>query len=251
MYLKISKNILESISSFEKIELNKVEFNNNLFLNISFLTKFAAGKNIQENPNFSCFISKKSSLLNNQIANNLQKENINIDLKNKQNDNNNNYDNEDFPLDTENYPRNDNNDLDQNNIENITEKIEDNFRLETGNSTSIFNENLDETINLNKFTHNIIRDINDFDARSKFVQGNNDKNLINFDFEHSYNEEMSTIYHNETFSEFKDQSVFDPNLSVILKKGSVENLKYGANAYMNCNETTTKHKSQYKYALNF
>lgn len=266
MYMKISKNILESISSFEKNELNKFEFNNNLFLNLSFLTKFAAGKNIQDNPAFSFFIPKKSSLLNNQIAKNLQKENvISENYKNNNNnnnlDNNNNYylqtENEGFPLNTENDPmRKDKIDLDQTNIDNITGKIEDDFRLETGNSVSIFNENLDETINLNRTTNNIMRDMADFDAKSKIIEegnDNNNKTMTGFDFEQSYVEDMSTIYHNDNFSEFnRDQSVFDPNLSVIMKKGSVEAHRYGVNANnFNGNGIQNKHKSQYKYAVLF
>lgn len=246
MFLKISKNILESISSFEKNELNKFEFNNNLFINLSFLTKFAAGKNIQENPAFSFFIPKKSTLLDNQIAKNLQKENINLE-SNKNNNEDLHTENEDYPLIAQNDPNiKDNNDLDQTNIENITGKIEEDFRLETRNSISIFNENLDETLNLNKTSHNIMRDMTDFDAKIKLMQENNNKTMTAFDFEQSYVEDMSTIYHNDNISEFnRDQSVFDPNLSLIMKKATADNYRFTGNANVNGTDPN-KHKSQYK-----
>ncbi len=259
IFLKISNNILETISSFEKNEQDKFEFNNNLFLNLSFLTKFTAGKNIQDNPAFSFFIPKKNNLLNSKIAKNLQNENINFDSEKNRNFDYNlqTKDNEGFqPQNTENnLIKGQNVDLDQTNIENITGKIEDEFRLETRHSMSILNENLDETINLNRTTHNIMKDMADFDAKSKLMMQENrgnHKNMTDFDLEQSYVEGMSSIYHNDNFSEFirdRDQSVFDPNLSVIIKKGSVENHRFSANAHNlnNAQESPNKqHKSSYK-----
>ncbi len=213
IYLKISKNILDCISSFDKNEINKLDFNNNLFLNISFLTKFAAGKNIQENPNFNNFIPKKSNLFNTEIAKNINKETRKnsenemeysiINAENEINNNNNNYD------------------LDQANLEDITGKIENNFDLETHNSISIFNENADET--LNKTTNNIMRDMKEFEKKDKNTKENMTLNL--FDFDQSYVDDISTIYQNDNCSEFRlDQSILDPNLSVIMRKGtSVKN----------------------------
>lgn len=225
MYLKISKNILDCISNFEKNDMNKLEFNNNLFLNLSFLTKFAAGKNIQENPNFNLFIPKKSSFFNNEIDKKIQKHVISefTEFNNE---------NADFQLNTEIDPKN-NDDINQTNIEDITEKIEEDFNLETQNDISIFNENLDDNFN-NKTTNFFNKDMNDFERKSKIMNDIDmkNRNLSNFDLDESYVNDVSTIYHNDNFSEFKDQSILDPNISFFMKKGM-----FGVNKNQNMRNT--------------
>jgi len=238
MYFKISKNILESILRFEKNELNKFEFNNTLFLNLSFFTKFASGKNIHENTAFDFFIPKRNILLNKHIAKNFQKENVNYEYLN--NDDNLLTDNQNDDI------RKYNLDLDQTNIENITGKIGDDNFFATRNSISIFNDNFDETLNLNKTSNNVVRDMNDFDVKNKLLQQNN-KNMIGFDFEENYVEDMSTIYINDNFSEFnRNQSVFDPNFSVIMNKSVSEKNKNNINVNAHPNENFNNNKSQYK-----
>jgi len=225
MYLKISKNILDCISNFEKNDMNKLEFNNNLFLNLSFLTKFAAGKNIQENPNFNLFIPKKSSFFNNEIDKKIQKHVISefTEFNNE---------NADFQLNTEIDTKN-NDDINQTNIEDITEKIEEDFNLETQNDISIFNENLDDNFN-NKTTNFFNKDMNDFERKSKIMNDIDmkNRNLSNFDLDESYVNDVSTIYHNDNFSEFKDQSILDPNISFFMKKGM-----FGVNKNQNMRNT--------------
>lgn len=212
IYLKITKNILESINSFEKQEFDKSEFNNNLLLNLSFLTKFVAGKNVQENPNFNLFISRKNSFLNNQVNQNIMKENYNEEkFKNNINDTLNLNPNNDKCKEREQ-------DLDTTNVDNITENIEDNFKMDSRHSISIFNENLDETYNKTMINTNK----NNFLDLEKKEFMHIDRNLSIFDMEQSVCNDMSTILgNNDNFN----QSIFEQDLSIIFKKDYIEKEK--------------------------
>ena len=46
MYTKISKNIFDCLNSANKEDNDKKDLNDNLFLQLSFLTKFVSGKNM-------------------------------------------------------------------------------------------------------------------------------------------------------------------------------------------------------------
>ena len=132
MYLKVSKNIFDCLDSANKEEYNKNELNDNLFLQLSFLTKFVSGKNIQENPNFNFFVSKKNSIITKQIDKNIEKqENIIEDLNEIElNDDN------DKKIETDENTENNNG-----RFENITGDIDDEFNLESRQSVSTYREN--------------------------------------------------------------------------------------------------------------
>lgn len=209
MYLKISKNIQDCLNNANSGDIvDKKELNDNLFLQLSFLTKFVSGKNIQENPNFNFFVanSQRKSVIKAEIDKSILKEqekdekelinneDINIteelkdlELKNPDNndkvDNNNNKENE--------GELNDNKD-NLKIIENFTGDIDDGFDLKSRQSVSIYKEIKDN--NNNNFNN-----FNNF----------NDKNNT---FDLSVVGDCSTIYKdNQSFYNDMDESFFGTN----------------------------------------
>ena len=197
-------------------ELNKNELNDNLLMNITFLSKFIAGKNILENPNFNLFIPSKN--LNNKISNKIKNEIID----------------------------NENKDLDFTNIENITENIDDNIDLKSRQSISFFNENIKVDINRSNTVFNLDESSN-FDAQK---QGNLNENST-FNLDETYNPgDVSSIYN---FTEQRNTSVCDTEFSFLFdqkysnnKEGKINSNDKNPNKY-----TQSHHRLKFFFLILF
>jgi hypothetical protein len=231
MYIKISKNIFDCLNVNNKDDCIKKELNDNLFLQLSFLTKFISGKNIQENPNFNFFIgnNKKKSIVKNEIDKSILKENESENILDEiKEDDNNNYnliDDMDKDKDKDIYNQknednilNENEDINNNGrFENITGEIDDKFDLESKRQTmsfSVYNENLNNDNN------------NNF---NQIFEKNNKNNNNTFDI--SYVSDCSTIFKgNQSFYNPLEDSFLDNknlnnnnNMNNSYKKKSIPN----------------------------